>query len=969
MLPSSILNMSEVTTMENRPDWVNKTVVVNSEQLSDVTAASITDDLSDGVPDENVSNHIDNIAQVIENGCGDLNIDDDKCNNDQEHITDCNDVGECKIDLESSFNTIVNDDLDNNDDFDKTPRPDKFPFSKAVAADVADVIIQHEVVIDEDGVNLTKLNPRKLNLHLDLNASKEQSELSPKTSINGLSNGESEVSKLPSANQSDSSEAGSQIQASSESSLNLEPIQDSPKKSWLLRLFESQVFDVPIALQYLYNSKEPGVMAYLGNKLFLFPKHEVDFYLPELLVMYIYMDHDMREAIHPYIISRCRESVDFSLTCAWLLSGYSATFSKASRRLTRAQKLRNLILNGDVHALGHVRTSETAQYSVGSSCKTSPLLGRSDSSAGSFSRRRTHKRSRSDTGNHDRSKLNGECDVSTGHAFEVSRKASLSEKLVPERDFIKVLMSIGKRLVSQPTKDDKTHRLIAELQLLNLNLPARIWLPFKNSNHHIVRIPPSAATVLNSKDKAPYLICVEVLECKDKGNDELPPKMLEGSLRLALSEEELDRNGTNKATESDKLSSNSALDTSKSSVDTEMSEKQVEDEVTSNTSSSIPRDDDEWSQSDINDLQLNPHENHPAVHHHHQHGGDSVSVSRMSVLSIESIVSGDCVSIDSHEMYIQAGDVRRRLAERVNGKNQGGFQRDPDDPSASALKEPWQDKVRRIRESSPYGHLPNWKLLTAIVKCGDDLRQELLAYQMLQQLHDIWKEERVPLWVRPYEIIVTSSDSGIIEPIVNAVSVHQVKKNSQCSLLKYFYNEYGGPNSEGFLTAQRNFVESSAAYSVISYLMQIKDRHNGNILLDSAGHIIHIDFGFILSSSPGKNLGFESSPFKLTEEFVEVMGGLEGDMFEYYKILMLQGLISARKHMDRIVQLVDIMSSGPSLSCLHGVSTVRALKERFHLTLTEDQLHELIEDMVQGSIRSWTTKLYDNFQYITNGIL
>ena len=39
--------------------------------------------------------------------------------------------------------------------------------------------------------------------------------------------------------------------------------------------------------------------------------------------------------------------------------------------------------------------------------------------------------------------------------------------------------------------------------------------------------------------------------------------------------------------------------------------------------------------------------------------------------------------------------------------------------------------------------------------------------------------------------------------------------------------------------------------------------------MDSEGHIIHIDFGFILSTSP-KNLGFENSPFKLTPEFVEV---------------------------------------------------------------------------------------------------
>ena len=44
----------------------------------------------------------------------------------------------------------------------------------------------------------------------------------------------------------------------------------------------------------------------------------------------------------------------------------------------------------------------------------------------------------------------------------------------------------------------------------------------------------------------------------------------------------------------------------------------------------------------------------------------------------------------------------------------------------------------------------------------------------------------------------------------------------------------------------------------------------GNILLDALGHIVHIDFGFVFTNSPGGNAGFESAPFKLTEEFVEV---------------------------------------------------------------------------------------------------
>ncbi len=43
---------------------------------------------------------------------------------------------------------------------------------------------------------------------------------------------------------------------------------------------------------------------------------------------------------------------------------------------------------------------------------------------------------------------------------------------------------------------------------------------------------------------------------------------------------------------------------------------------------------------------------------------------------------------------------------------------------------------------------------------------------------------------------------------------------------------------------------------------------------------------------------------------MQVMGGLGSDMFEYFKILMLQGMLAARKHMEKIVSLVEIMQTG-----------------------------------------------------------
>ncbi|XP_075934500.1 phosphatidylinositol 4-kinase beta isoform X1 [Anarhichas minor] len=701
------------------------------------------------------------------------------------------------------------------------------------------------------------------------------------------------------------------------------------KQSWLLRLFESKLFDVSMAISYLHSSKEPGVQAYIGNRLFSFAHDDVDFYLPQLLNMYIHMDEDVGDAIKPYVVHRCRQSISFSLRCAWLLGAYSSDMHISTQRHSRGTKLRKLILSDELKPSGS--RARRDPLTLTPFCPLAASTGEHSLSPS----KRTHQRSKSDatvsislSSNLKRTASNPKVESSqdedsSSSSDSLEFKTRPPVRLAPQREFIKSLMGIGKRLATLPTKEQKTQRLISELSLLNHKLPARVWLPTAAFDHHVVRVPHTQAVVLNSKDKAPYLIYVEVLECENFETSSVPIRIPENRIRSTRSVENLPDCGMTADQRAGSFS----------------------------TVPNYDNDDEAWSVDDIGELQVEL----PEIH--------TNSCDNISQFSVDSITS-----LESKEpVFIAAGDIRRRLSEQL-AQAPTTFKRDPEDPSAVALKEPWEEKVRRIREGSPYGHLPHWRLLSVIVKCGDDLRQELLAFQVLQQLKSIWEQERVPLWIKPYKILVLSSDSGMIEPVMNAVSLHQVKKQSQLSLLDYFLQEHGAPTTEAFLSAQRNFVQSCAGYSLICYLLQVKDRHNGNILMDAEGHIIHIDFGFILSSSP-KNLGFETSAFKLTTEFVDVMGGPDGDMFNYYRMLMLQGLIGARKHMEKVLQIVEIMQQGTQLPCFHGSSTMRGLKERFHMSLTEEQLQLLVDQLVDGSMRSLTTKLYDGFQYLTNGIM
>lgn len=84
---------------------------------------------------------------------------------------------------------------------------------------------------------------------------------------------------------------------------------------------------------------------------------------------------------------------------------------------------------------------------------------------------------------------------------------------VAERSFVTELVLISKRLRAVTTKISRTYRLRAELLTLDRSLSRAVYIPIISlPDHVVVRIPFRDSSVLNSKDKTPYLMYVEVIE-------------------------------------------------------------------------------------------------------------------------------------------------------------------------------------------------------------------------------------------------------------------------------------------------------------------------------------------------------------------------------------------------------------------------------------------------------------------------
>ena len=242
---------------------------------------------------------------------------------------------------------------------------------------------------------------------------------------------------------------------------------------------------------------------------------------------------------------------------------------------------------------------------------------------------------------------------------------------------------------------------------------------------------------------------------------------------------------------------------------------------------------------------------------------------------------------------------------------------------------------------------------SAIFKVGDDCRQDVLALQMIAAFRGIFHNVGLDVYVFPYRVTATAPGCGVIDVLPNSISRDMVGREAVNGLYDYFVSKYGNEDSLRFQEARSNFVKSMAAYSLISFLLQFKDRHNGNIMIDDAGHILHIDFGFCFDIAPG-GVKFERAPFKLTSEMMAVMGGrTDHQAFKWFEELTVKAFLASRPYAEKLSQLVLLMMDS-GLPCFKP-ETIQNFKDRFVLEKSEREAADFMKSLIKKSYSSYST--------------
>ncbi|ABW98269.1 pi4K (nucleomorph) [Hemiselmis andersenii] len=242
-----------------------------------------------------------------------------------------------------------------------------------------------------------------------------------------------------------------------------------------------------------------------------------------------------------------------------------------------------------------------------------------------------------------------------------------------------------------------------------------------------------------------------------------------------------------------------------------------------------------------------------------------------------------------------------------------------------------------------------------LFKRAEDFSNEEFVTIHLSQFDKIFREEQLNIWINPFLIQSLSFNSGFMELIPNSISIHDLRKIFGNS--KKINNKKKNP---------KDFVESLIGYSLVCFFIQIKDRHNANILINPQNRHIHIDFGFILGNYPG-NLKFEANTFKFSPEFLSQIGGKKTESYEEFKEIFIRGFFCVRKNFSKIFRISRKF-------LIHKVgyyskkNKLVQFQKRINIAIKDNVLIKYILFLIEESVGNWKTIQYDRYQLYASGI-
>ncbi|KAK3732085.1 hypothetical protein RRG08_026470 [Elysia crispata] len=243
----------------------------------------------------------------------------------------------------------------------------------------------------------------------------------------------------------------------------------------------------------------------------------------------------------------------------------------------------------------------------------------------------------------------------------------------------------------------------------------------------------------------------------------------------------------------------------------------------------------------------------------------------------------------------------------------------------------------------------------AIFKHGDDLRQDQLILQMFKLMDKLLRYENLDLQLTPYNALATSTKHGFVE-FIESIALSEVSKEKA---IQKFLRQHNPSETGPYGIAAEvmdNYLKSCAGYCVMTYLLQVGDRHLDNLMLTKNGKMFHIDFGFILGRDPK----IMAPPMKLNKQMVAAMGGYDSEHFQQFKVFTYTAFLALRRSANLVLNLFSLMvdSNIPDIA-LEPDKAVKKVQEKFMLHLNDEQAVQYIQSLIDDSVNAFMPTLME----------